>query len=139
MPIFRQVVALMTHFWFVFSVVHAFVFSASLFHARHLADQSSLPPLKSYSITKVLTGRSSNQPRFQLRLELEAPLTSNRPLMLLFEDRSVAEMLYVTQSRYALDTAFEFDSKSTLRFYVQGGNDTLRLEPPLTITSELRK
>lgn len=139
MPIFRQDVFSMTKQTLSLTLTLClFLGSCRLLSAGQSEVRNNLA-IESYSIKKEISGKPSSQQRYLIRIQLSQPQAYSDALMALFDDSYSAEMTTHENGAYSLETTHALDQKSMLRFYVKGSKDTLRLDPPLTIKSELRQ
>jgi len=139
MPIFRQDVFSMTKQTLSLTLTLClFLGSCRLLSAGQSEVRNNLA-IESYSIKKEISGKPSSQHRYVIRIQLSQSQEYRNALMALFDDSYSAEMTTHENGAYSLETTHALDQKSMLRFYVKGSRDTLRLDPPLNIKSELRQ
>ena len=139
MPIFRQDVFSMTKQTLSLTLTLCLFLGSCRLLSAGQSDLRNNLAIESYSIKKEISGKPSSQQRYLIRIQLSQPQAYSDTLMALFDDSYSAEMTTHENGAYSLETTHALDQKSMLRFYVKGSKDTLRLDPPLTIKSELRQ
>ena len=139
MPIFRQDVFSMTKQTLALTLTLCLFLGSCRLLSAGQSDVRNNLAIESYSIKKEISGKPSSQQRYLIRIQLSQPQAYSDALMALFDDSYSAEMTTHENGAYSLETTHALDQKSKLRFYVKGSKDTLRLDPPLTIKSELRQ
>ena len=139
MPIFRQDVFSMTKQTLSLTLTLCLFLGSCRLLSAGQSDVRNNLAIESYSIKKEISGKPSSQQSYLIRIQLSQPQAYSDALMALFDDSYSAEMTTHENGAYSLETTHALDQKSMLRFYVKGSKDTLRLDPPLTIKSELRQ